>query len=97
MTGAVEITGETTITGAVSVVGSVSLNGGANGGVPKGAALVTEFNKLKEDFAELKNKFSGWTPVNNDGGAALKTRLASWAPRTAALTQNEISNSQNTH
>jgi hypothetical protein len=21
----------------------------------------------------LKNKFSGWTPVNNDGGAALKT------------------------
>jgi hypothetical protein len=36
MTGAVEIS-ETTITGAVSVVGSVSLNGGANGGVSKGA------------------------------------------------------------
>jgi hypothetical protein len=73
MTGAVEITGETTITGAVSVVGSVSLNGGKRRS-SKGAALVTEFNKPKEDFAELKNKFSGWTPVNNDGGAALKNK-----------------------
>jgi hypothetical protein len=42
----------------------------------------------------LKNKFSGWTPVNNDGGAALKTRLAS-GRQELALTQNEISNSQN--
>jgi hypothetical protein len=97
LTGIVTIQGATTITGAVAVAGSMALNGGANGGVPKGAALVTEFNKLKEDFADLKAKFNSWAPVNGDGGAALKTKLATWAPRTNALTQNEISNSENTH
>jgi hypothetical protein len=45
--------------GRCSVAGSVALNGGANGGVPKGAALVTEFNKLKEDFADLQGSTAG--------------------------------------
>jgi hypothetical protein len=89
LTGAVTIQGATTITGAVAVAGSVALNGGANGGVPKGAALVTEFNKLKEDFADLKARFNSWTPVNGDGGAALKQSLRLGA-KNKRLTQNEM-------
>jgi hypothetical protein len=97
MTGVVTITGATTITGAVAVAGSIALNGGANGGVPKGASLVTEINKLKTDFQDLKAKFTAWTPVNNDGGANLKTRLNSWTPNVTPITQSDISNPQNTH
>jgi hypothetical protein len=97
MNGAVIITGATTITGAVSVAGSMALNGGANGGVPKGASLANEFNKIKEDLKELKAKFTGWTPVNNDGGAALKTRLSAWSPDVTPIVAENITNSQNTH
>lgn len=97
LTGAVTITGNTTIAGAVAVAGSVVLNGGANGGVPKSASLVSEINKLKQDFKDLKAKFTAWTPVNNDGGANLKTRLASWTPNVNEISETDISNEQNKH
>ncbi len=97
MTGVVTITGATTITGAVAVAGSVALNGGANGGVPKSGSLVAEINKLKQDFENLKAKFTAWTPVNNDGGANLKTKLNSWSPNVTPIADADISNPQNTH
>ncbi len=97
MTGAVTITGATTITGAVAVAGTMALNGGANGGVPKGASLVTEFNKLKTDLENLKAKFTSWVVVNNDGGRALKTLLGTWTPDVTPVDVNNISNPQNTH
>jgi hypothetical protein len=97
LTGNVTISGNASVSGAVSVVGSVSLNGGANGGVPKSASLVSEINKIKQDFQDLKAKFTSWTPVNNDGGANLKTRLNSWNPNVTAVDVTDISNPQNTH
>jgi phage baseplate assembly protein gpV len=97
LTGAVTITGTTTIAGAVAVAGSVALNGGANGGVPKSGSLVAEINKIKQDFQDLKAKFTAWTPVNNDGGANLKTKLNSWSPNVTPIADADISNPQNTH
>lgn len=47
--------------------------------------FMVRFSKLKESVDELKNDLntlktavSGWVPVGGDGGAALKTALASW-------------------
>lgn len=97
LTGVVTVTGATTITGAVAVAGSVALNGGANGGVPKSGSLVAEINKIKQDFENLKAKFTAWTPVNNDGGANLKTKLNTWTPNVTPITGADISNPQNTH
>lgn len=98
LTGITTITGATTIAGAFSVGGaggsppSVSLGGNANGGLPLSAALVTEINKIKTDFQNLKSKFTAWSPVPNDGGAALKTQVSSWSPNVTPVTAANISN-----
>ena len=57
----------------------IVINGGSNKGVAKSPALVEQFNKLQDDLNALKNVFSGWTPIPNDGGAALKAAAGSWA------------------
>lgn len=36
-------------------------------------------DELKNDITTLKNIFKTWTPVPNDGGAALKTASTTWA------------------
>ena len=82
---------------AIKMTGAVALNGGLNGGVPKSASLVAEINKLKQDFQDLKAKFTAWVPLNNDGGARLKTQLNSWSPNITAIAEGDISNPQNTH
>lgn len=54
-------------------------NGGANGGLLKGDALVAELNKALDRLEAIADTLESWTPVPNDGGAALKTAI------TAAL------------
>lgn len=51
--------------------------------------FMVRFSKLKEAFDEmqsdvnsLKTAISGWVPVPNDGGAALKAALATWIGAT---------------
>jgi len=92
--GAVNISGAVAITGAVAINGAITINGGGNGGVPLGGALSTELNKIKTDFQNLKAKFTAWSPVNYDGGAALKTQLNSWTPNTTPVSSSAISNPQ---
>ena len=94
---AINMTGAVAITGAVSVAGAMVLNGGANGGVPKSASLATEFDKIKNDLKSLKDAFASWSPVANDGGTALKTKLSTWSPNVTPITVSTIENSQNTH
>jgi hypothetical protein len=43
-------------------------------------------DELQSDIETLKNAFTAWTPVPNDGGAALKTGTATWAG--TAFTKN---------
>lgn len=55
--------------------GEVQLNGDNKGALVVIADLVTKLNNLEEDLNNLKSIFGSWTPVSNDGGAALKTAL----------------------
>jgi hypothetical protein len=94
MGAAINLTGAVTIAGATAINGAITMNGGANGGLPLGAALVTEINKLKTDFSTLKQKFNNWTPVPQDGAVPLKQALATWSPNVTPINAAAISNPQ---
>lgn len=53
-------------------------NGGTLNGLVKVDSNVDRLNKIEDDVNDLKTKISGWTPVPNDGGAALKIALTTW-------------------
>ena len=52
-------------------------NDGANGGLTKLQELTDRLNEYEALFNQLKTDLSSWTPVPNDGGAALKTIVSS--------------------
>lgn len=53
-------------------------NGGQNKGMVKMPQLVDRLNNIEDDINKIKQAFFGWTPVPQDGGAALKSAAASW-------------------
>lgn len=53
-------------------------NGGSNKGLVLLDKIVQQLNKLEQDNNTLKLVFSGWTPVFNDGGTALKIAAGTW-------------------
>lgn len=57
----------------------ITLNEGSNKGLAKVEGLKSRLNSIESDINSLKNVLSSWTPVANDGGAALKTASSSWA------------------
>ena len=60
--------------------GSIVFNGGNFNGLVKVAELVQKLNKIENDLNTLKQVFStGWVPVPNDGGAALKVAAGAWS------------------
>lgn len=76
----------------VEVTGDgVTLNGGDLGGLVKVNALVDDLNAIKRDLNNLKTVFQGWTPVAQDGGAALKTALTTAAWPTTKLETTKAS------
>lgn len=94
--GVTTLNGAATIAGAATMAGAVSMGGGSNGGIPKGSSLVIEFNKIVTEFNKVKAAFSSWTPVNNDGGAALKA-LTSSINNLTPVVEATISNSNAVH
>lgn len=54
------------------------INEGENGSLVKIEALKERLNTCEKKFNDLINAFSNWIPIPNDGGAALKTSVASW-------------------
>jgi len=55
----------------------IIINGGNNGGLINIESLVEKINAIEKDINNLKDVFSkSWTPVAQDGGAALKTAAA---------------------
>lgn len=77
----------------------ISLNGDSCGGMVKVAELTKKINGIEQDINNLKSLFAGWTPVVQDGGAALKTAVCtSWANTMLSLTQtNELENEKVKH
>lgn len=78
--------------------GKIQLNDGSFYGLVKVEELVDKLNALENDLNTLKAAFSGWTPVPNDGGAALKAASATWAGDTFTDTvKADLENSDITH
>lgn len=76
----------------------VEFNGGNNDGMVKVMELTQKLNVLEQDLNTLKDVFSGWTAVSQDGGAALKTAAATWAGQSIQHTkQTDIENTKITH
>lgn len=74
-------------TSAVLSKDGITLNGGSLGGLVKVQDLTTRLNNIENDINSLKQVFSAWSPVPQDGGAALKASVASWAGQSLTLTK----------
>lgn len=64
------------------------------GGIVRATELVQKLNQLEKDVNKLKTAVSGWTPVAQDGGGALKTALTDWF--SAQLTETQQADIENT-
>lgn len=73
---------------------NIIFNNGSLGGLVKVEDLVTRLNNIEQDINSLKNAFTSWTPVPNDGGAALKGAASTWSGQQ--LTPTEKSDIENT-
>lgn len=58
--------------------GKIQLNGSADNAIRYGNTADT-INELQDDIKSLKQAFTNWVTVPNDGGAALKAISATWA------------------
>lgn len=65
----------------------IVLNGGNLGGMVKVEALTSRINNIENDLNTLKEVFANWVPAPQDGGAALKGAISSWASETLVLTE----------
>ena len=70
----------------------IIINGGENGGLININDLVAQINAIETDINNLKTAFKNWTPVAQDGGAALKSATASWSG--ASLTKTAVDDIQ---
>lgn len=86
--------GEINIDGATINIGenatAIKLAGGGEKFV-LGDTAKTEWEKDTTGLSTLQSAISGWTPVPNDGGAALKTALAGFLALTFADYSNSLS------
>jgi len=74
----------------VEQVEQITLNGGEFGGLIKIEELIKHLNTIEKDLNNLKKVFSSsWTPIAQDGGAALKAAAASWAGQQITETQKD--------
>lgn len=65
----------------------VEFNGGGNDGLAITKRLVERLNLLEKDINELKQVFAQWSPVSNDGGAALRAKANLWLQQLLTETQ----------
>lgn len=72
---------------AWSAVERVEFRGGENGGLVNIGPLVELLNALEDEVNGLKRAVASWVPVPQDGGAALKTAVSSWASSLMTKTQ----------
>lgn len=57
----------------------LQLNGDSLGGLVRSDRVKQDIDSIKQELNDLKILFNSWVPVPQDGGAALKASLASWA------------------
>jgi len=82
----------------VGDVEEIVMRTGSMGGLAIVQKIADSLNTIEKDLNSLKNLFTTWTPVPNDGGAALKAASTSWSANTLELTaKNDIENSNIKH
>lgn len=65
---------------------AITFNGGENKGLVLVESLCDRLNTIEDDINSLKQAFSSWKPVAQDGGSALQVLAASWAGQTLQKT-----------
>lgn len=74
------------------------INGDGHGGLVKADAVKDRLNALEQDINTLKQVFAAWTPVTQDGGAALKGAAATWyAQQLTTTTSSQLQNPKVKH
>jgi len=71
----------------VDHIETIVINGGKLGGLINIEQLTEKLNTIEDDINSLKNVMSSWTPVAQDGGAALKASVSTWAGQTLTKSQ----------
>ena len=71
-----------------SQIDSITVNQGNNGGLVNITQLTQRLNNIENDINSLKQAFAAWTPVSQDGGAALRAAAAAWYGQQLQTTQN---------
>lgn len=66
----------------------IVFNDGKLGGLVKLNDVTKKINALETQLNQLKNILKTWTPVPNDGGAALKGLISTWAGQPITLTKS---------
>lgn len=66
---------------------AAAFNGGKLGGLINVADLTSHLNTIEKDINNLKTVFSSWVPAPQDGGAALKSAVSSWAGQQLTLSK----------
>ena len=71
--------------------GKLTINGDEFGGIVKAPELKTQVDKNTEAIKALQQIFNSWTPVPEDGGAALKSLVSTFTSKPTA----DLSNIEN--
>lgn len=77
---------------------AVTFNGGKLGGLVRVEDLTKRLNIIENDINSLKTVVAGWVPVSQDGGAALKKDITTWAlEQLTPTTRNDYENKKVKH
>ena len=63
----------------VDHIDTIVINGGYLGGLINIAQLTSNLNAIEDEINNLKSAMTDWLPSPQDGGAALKTAITTWA------------------
>ncbi|PHN00635.1 hypothetical protein [Flavilitoribacter nigricans] len=77
--------------------GNAIFDQGENEGLVKLPDLRTEIDKLNSFLNTIKQTFSSWTPVPNDGGSALKAAMSSALSSEQLADLSEVGNDKIKH
>ena len=92
------VVGFTNVEKIEATIKQITLNGGDNGGLVNIKDLTKKLNNLEKDINKLKQAFTTWVPVPQDGGASLKGGVESWAAQQLVQTQvSDIEDDKITH
>ena len=75
------------------------LNEGQNGPLIVIESLKSEIDKINQFLTTIRDTFTNWVPVTQDGGAALKTAMSAAlaSQQTAVITAQQIGNDKIKH